>query len=174
MTRLNQPTEPYNQATFDYLGRWGALIALIGKITGTTVIPNDQIASIKKTNDPFVSFYPLSYDDPVFGDQTYNDGLFEATLSIDVFAKTLGAVVQKTGDLMTYLRDRYTRQQLRQSGIVIRSTGNVQTRSVTNLPFGAVQHHGFDLTIQYYRHFKSPIDTITDVPDITINGKEAE
>lgn len=164
---------PFDKKTVDFETIIGPLLQVIAQVTGCKVVPNEQTAQI--TKPPFVTYYPLTFDDPVFSDATANDGLFEAVISVDVFADTLSVGMQKCGDLRAYLLDWYTRQLLRRDAkITVRSVSVPQSRSVTDLPFKAIHHHGFDLTIQYYRHYTSPIDTISGVSDISIENKEDE
>lgn len=164
---------PFDNKTVDFEQTLAPLIKVIGQITGIKVVPNEQIAKASKL--PFVTYYPLTFDDPVFSDPTANEGQFEAVISLDVFADTLSVGMQKCGDLRAYLLDRYTRQLLKRDGrIAIRSASTPQTRSVMDLPFNAVHHHGFDLTIQYFRKYQSPIDTITSVGGFSYTTKEDE
>ncbi|MFC6275606.1 LIC_12616 family protein [Levilactobacillus tangyuanensis] len=164
---------PFDHKTVDFEQTLTPLIKMIGQITDIKVVPNEQIK--KATKPPFVTYYPLTFDDPVFGDATANDGQFEAVISLDVFADTLSVGMQKCGDLRSYLLDRYTRQLLKRDGhIAIRSASVPQTRSITDLPFSTVHHHGFDLTIQYFRKYQSPIDTITSVGGFSYTTKEDE
>lgn len=165
-------SQPFKQ-TFDFEAMFQPLIQIIEKITDCPVVPNAQVASSKKL--PFITYYPLIFDDPVFGDATANEGQFEATISLDLFVDSLGQGIQKSGDLWAYLRDPYVRQWLRTNArITIQSATAPRSRSVTNLPFHAVHHHGFDLTIQYFRHYRSPIDTIQDVEGFFDTEKEDE
>lgn len=164
---------PFDKRTLNFEATIGPLLKVVSQITDCKVVPNEQVAQASKL--PFVTYYPLTFDDPVFSDATANDGLFEAVISLDVFADTLSAGMQKCGDLRAYLLDFYTRQLLRRDAkITIRSASTPQSRSVTDLPFKAVHHHGFDLTIQYHRNYTSPIDTILGVSDISISNEEDE
>ena len=164
---------PFDKKTVSFEETVGPLLKVVSQITDCKIVPNEQVAQVSKL--PFVTYYPLTFDDPVFSDATANDGLFEAVISLDVFADTLSVGMQKCGDLRTYLLDLYTRQLLRRDArITVRSASTPQSRSVTDLPFKAVHHHGFDLTIQYHRQYTSPIDTISGVSDISISNKEDE
>ncbi len=162
-------SRPFDQQPTDYDSVIGSLISEIEKITDCPVIPNEQIAETKEL--PFISYYPLMYDDPVYSDPIINSGQFEATISIDVFCKTLSEAMKKAGALHVFLRDPYVRQEVRNDGIVIASVESPQGRAINSLPFNSVHHHGFDVTIRYARHFQSPIDQISNV-DITTNFKE--
>ncbi len=164
-------SQPFKQ-TFDFDAMFQPLMRIIEKITDYLVVPNAQVASRKP---PFVTYYPLVFDDPVFSDATANEGQFEATISLDIFATTLDQGMQKSGDLRSYLLDPYVRQWLRTNArITIQSATAPQSRSVTDLPFHVVHHHGFDLTIQYFRHYRSPIDVIQDVAGFFDTEKEDE
>ncbi|MCY9807033.1 hypothetical protein OXT66_05645 [Lentilactobacillus senioris] len=160
---------PFDKQPTDYDSVIGSLVTEIEKIADCPVIPNEQIAKAKEF--PFISYYPLMYDDPVYSDPNINSGQFEAIISIDVFCKTLSEVMQKAGALHVFLRDPYVRQELRNNGIVIASAESPKGRAVNDLPFNSVHHHGFDVTIRYTRHFQSPIDQISNA-DITTNFKE--
>lgn len=158
---------PWDQQPTDFSKRLASLINVIEQITKVPVIPNEQVAQVKQP--PFVTWYPLVLDDPVFGDATFNDGLFESTISLDIFADTIAQSLQLSGDLRVYLLDPYTRQILRRdAGMTIREATAPQTRSVTDLPFTGIHHTGFNLTYQYYRNFHSPIDTISSVSGLTL------
>ncbi|WP_461243673.1 phage neck terminator protein [Secundilactobacillus muriivasis] len=151
----------------------GTLIKVVEQITGMSVVPNERIAQTKTL--PFVTYYPIVIDDPVLGDATLNDGLFETTVSLDVFAKTMLEATRSCGKLRIYLADRYTRQSMRRDGgFTIQQVTTPNTRSITNLPISAVHHVGFDVTFQYYRHYQSPIDQISAITDISIDTKEDE
>lgn len=164
---------PWDKHPTEFATIIGPLLDIVEQITDLKVIPNERIATIKQP--PFISYYPLVIDDPVFGDPTFNNGLFEATISLDVFANTINSAMQTAGDLRVYLFDMYTRQLLRRDAhLVVREATTPQTRSITGLPFKTVHHTGFDLTIQYYRNFKSPIDTINSVADLTINPNKED
>ena len=170
MTPLSQP---FDKKTLDFEEKLAPLVGVIGKITGCEVVPNAQIAQVKQP--PFVTYFPLTFDDPVFSDATANDGTFEAVISLDVFSKVMGQGMQICGDLRTYLLDPYVRQLLRtNAGITIQKATPARSRSLTDLPFSAVYHHGFDLTIQYYRHYTSPIDVISAVEGFFNTQKEDE
>ncbi|WP_268914114.1 LIC_12616 family protein [Lentilactobacillus sp. SPB1-3] len=153
--------QPFDKQPTDYDDVLGTLIQEVGKITGLEVIPNERIAKVKKL--PFVSFYPLTYDIPVYSDPTINYGQFESTISLDIFCKTLSDAMKYAGALHVYLSDPYVRQELRQGKIVIDDAGPIQGRAIENLPFDTVHHHGFDVTIRYSRHFQSPIDQISNI-----------
>lgn len=166
-------SQPFDKKTVDFDTKIAPLIGVIGKITDCEVVPNAQVAQVKQL--PFVTYYPLVFDDPVFGDATANDGSFEATISLDVFSNELGQGMQVCGDLRAYLLDPYVRQLLRTNArITIQEATSVKTRSVTDLPFHAVHHHGFELTIQYWRHYTSPIDVINAVEGFFDTKKEDE
>lgn len=169
MTLLSQPFKQ----TFDFEAMFQPLMQIIEKITDCPVVPNAQVASAKKT--PFITYYPLTFDDPIFSDATANEGQFETTVSLDVFADSLSQGMQKSGDLRSYLLDPYVRQWLRTNArITIQSATAPHSRSVTALPFHVVHHHGFDLTIQYWRHYTSPIDVINAVEGFFDTEKEDE
>lgn len=164
---------PFDKKTVDFEHLFRPLLQVISQITNCKVVPNEKVDKAGKP--PFVTYYPLTFDDPVFGDATANQGQFEAVISLDVFADTMSVGLQKCGDLRTYLLDPYTRQLLKREGrITIRSASVPQTRSVTDLPFNAIHHHGFDLTIQYFRNYRSPIDTISSVEGLFNTQKEDE
>lgn len=167
------PLSPFDKKTLDFDEKMAPLIGVIEKITDCETVPNAQVAQVKQL--PFVSFYPVVFDDPVFGDATANDGTFNATISLDVFSNELGQGMQICGDLRSYLLDLYVRQLLRtNAGIAIQKATPARSRSVTDLPFHAVHHHGFDLTIQYWRHYTSPIDVINAVEGFFNTKKEDE
>lgn len=167
------PLRPFNKQPTSFPEIIAPLLKVVDDITELTPISNENVAAIKKL--PFLTYYPLTIDDPVFEDPTLNEGLFESTISFDIFSKIISDSMQRSNDLRIYLCDRYARQLLRKNAhIVIRDTTAPQIRSITDLPFNSVHHTGFDLTIQYFRNFKSPIDTISGVDGIenNLNNKE--
>lgn len=154
-------SEPYKSNVYSFDEIIYPVIKIINDITGIKPQPSGKI----KENDkpPFVTIYPVSYDVPTYGEKNYNDTEMEAEISVDVFSNTLQSTVNICANLRAYLLDAYTRQVLRSNGIVIASVGTVQSRSVQAVPVNDLHHHGFDLTIKYWRKYNSPVDTISSI-----------